>query len=43
MKKETQGFRIMRLIFYLNHLARTSWGTASSLPIGAKVTGYSWP
>lgn len=30
MQKETEGFRIMLLIFYPNHQERTSWGQPTS-------------
>lgn len=30
MQKETEGFRIMLLIFPLNYQEITSWGTVSS-------------
>jgi hypothetical protein len=36
--KGDRDCRIMRLIFYLNYQKRTSWGTASSMLLGAKFT-----
>lgn len=36
--KGDMGCRIMHLIFHPNYQERTSWGTASSAPLGAKVT-----
>lgn len=41
--KGDRDCRIMRLIFYLNHQKQTLWGTALSVPLGAKVTGCFWP
>ena len=41
--KGGRGCRIMHLIIYLNHQEQTSWGTASSVPLEAKITGCSWP
>lgn len=40
--KGDRGCRIMHLIIFLNYQERTSWGTSSSVTLGAKFTGCSW-